>query len=325
MSGSGLWPIARLARRWLLRDRWRSVLVVVLIATPVFAMSAAALILETVAPTSEERATSLMGSADLMVYPVEAVDTTALVAALPPGAIVEAISSSQDDAIVPGTTVGTSLAFLDLDGLASGKLIVTSGRAPTAPSEVAVSADLARKTGTAIGDVLALRALGTLRIVGMVEAPERIHWLVALADPSRGPADGTVWLVGLPSGVSRDDAATAVRDARPPGAMPDESVPLYDVLTRDQGGEASEMLVAFAFVLGALALIEAALIVSAAFAVGIRRRQRELGILAPSVARPARWLLPFSRRVPPRAAWRESWEPCSGSPPLWRPDHSSTS
>lgn len=252
-----------------------------LIGIPVFSMTAAALILETVAPTAEERATGLMGRADLLVYPISSADAADLAAVLPAGATVEAVGRASEEALVPGTRVSTEVAFMDLDGLAAGKLVVTVGRAPSAPDEVAVSADLAREAGAGVGGELTLQALGSLRIVGIVEAPQRIHWLVALADPSRTPSDsaGLAWLVGLPAGVSEEDVASVVLDARKPGAEPDQAQQLFNVTTRDQGGEASETLVTLVFVLGALALIEAALVASAAFAVGIRRRQRELGLL----------------------------------------------
>ncbi len=93
------------------------------------------------------------------------------------------------------------------------------------------------------------------------------------------------WLIRLPSGADEEAVAHTIRDATA-ADHPELLQPMFDVNTRLESGQASETFISLVVVLGALALVEAALVASAAFAVGIRRRQRELGLLGAAGATP---------------------------------------
>lgn len=288
MIGASARPALRLARRNLARDRWRAVLIVVLIGIPVFGMTAAALILQAVVPTADERATELMGSADLMIWPAAEGDpppqAAELAAALPDGTVIEPIAMLAVTALLPGRSIDLSIQLADPVGMIASRVRLVGGRLPGARDELAISEAYVRRLDAGIGDTIELRDRAPMTVVGIIEAPEHLSAPVSLAaDPSRGDEGMTVWLVDLPAGADPRGAAEAVRC---PGAATSDCEARYDPVTREQAGQASDLWLAFVFVLGSLALVEAALIAAAAFAVGIRRRQRELGLLGAVGATP---------------------------------------
>ena len=93
--------------------------------------------------------------------------------------------------------------------------------------------------------------------------------------------DAGSYLVGLPDGVSVD-----MLDATLLGSGADEEELPFWVTPRTQAATPTSSETGTVFVLGGLALIEAALIASAAFAVSIRRRQRDLGLLGAAGGEP---------------------------------------
>ena len=131
--------ILRLARRSLLRDRWRALLVVVLIGLPVMGITTAALLLETAVPTSEERATRNMGQADLRVSPIGGYGRAALTDLLPPGSSMQPVWTNGDRVLVPGARLAVAVMFTDMGGLAAGMVTPLDGRLPEATDEVAIS------------------------------------------------------------------------------------------------------------------------------------------------------------------------------------------
>lgn len=280
-------PLLRVARRALLRDRWRAILVVALIGLPVMGVTAAALVLETAMPTPAERATQRMGMADLRVTPIGPFGRTELAGILPQGSELEPIWQGGDRTILGGVLEGVSAWDLDPDGLAAGMLTLVDGALPTAPDEVAISAALAGRAGVGIGGSLGLEGRGTVRVVGLVEDPRSLPRLLVLGDPALALAGDRVpeWLVALPSGISEGAVAEDIRGAVDP-AFADSGQPMFEPLTRADASEASDAFTALVVLLGALALVESALVSAAAFAVGIRRRQRELGLLGAAGATP---------------------------------------
>jgi putative ABC transport system permease protein len=158
------------------------------------------------------------------------------------------------------------------------------GRLPVERDELAISEAYARRLDAGVGDTIELRDQASMTVVGLIETSERLSGPAAVSgDPSRADEGSTVWLIDLPVGEDAVVAAAAVECAGSPSA---DCQPRYEPLTRDQAGQASDLWLAFVFVLGSLALVEAALIAAAAFAVGIRRRQRELGLLGAVGATP---------------------------------------
>ncbi len=282
MTRGGLRVATRLGARAARRGGWRSVLVALLIALPVMAMVGATAILETVTPTPERRATARMGMADLLAEPIGAdADERLLRSLLPDAARVEPLPDMADTALVGGVELGVSVRAFDLDGLAAGMLDVVSGRTPESPGEVTISPSIARIAGTEAGDAFALRSLGDTTVVGIVEDPMNLRAPIVLIHPGvTGLAvDGGSQLVALPPGVSVDMLDPALL-----GLLSQE--PSFIVTSRAEAGTPSSTETGTVFVLGGLALIEAALIASAAFAVSIRRRQRDLGLLGAAGGEP---------------------------------------
>jgi putative ABC transport system permease protein len=276
--------VIRIARRNIARSRWRSLLVSLLVMLPVAAMVCAATVVQTVTPTPERSVTHQMGAADLLVYPgVTGATTDALRARLPSGSQIEPFRFEEGRLVLPGTEASVTLRSMDLDGLAHGMLAIVDGRLPRNSGEVAVSVSVARLAAVGIGDSLTLKDLAAATVVGLVEDQFDLKARVVLQDVSAAvaaaPLGQATWLVGLPPGtdVASLDLAAAV---------PGSSSALFQATSRAAATTATDGPTAGIIVLGGLALLEAALIASAAFAVSIRRRQRELGLLAATGAEP---------------------------------------
>lgn len=237
---------------------------------PVAAMVGTSTLARTTFPTPEASATNRMGQADLIAYP-RGPDGTheALEAVLHVGGRIEPVASADGRLVLPGREASVGLRAMDLDGLARGMLRLTDGRLPKERDEVAVSRAVATVAGVGIGDRIELKGWGESTIVGFVEDPFYLSGRLVLEPsslaPEVAPPDEIVWLVALPPGTDADalDLGTA-----------------FAVVTRAQAAMFPSDSTAAILVFGGLALIEAVLIAAAAFAVSIRRRQRDLGLLA---------------------------------------------
>jgi putative ABC transport system permease protein len=284
--------LLRIGRRNIGRSRWRSLLVVVLVLLPVSAMVAAATILQTVTPSAERRATHAYGAADLIVHEGPGGSLELLRARLPAGSTFEPLLQRGADLVVPGMNVSITLDSFDPEGLGRGLLSLVSGRFPgAAGGEVAVTAEVGRLAGVAIGDRIELRDLGSLQVVGFVEDELQLKARTILVDSSVARAavatKEVTWLVGLPAGTQADAAGLgAPVTGGPPengGFDPNQALIVQTRATVLSDGNAAGPVTV---VLGGLALVDAALVAAAAFAVGVRRRQRELGLMAATGAEP---------------------------------------
>ena len=285
MSGGA--AVVRIARRSLRRDPWRALLVVVLICLPVLGITTASMVLEAAVPTAQERATRTLGAADMLAQPLGSYGRPVFAGLLPRGSGLAPVWLSGDQLLAQGTRPHADLLFADLTGPAAGMLTLHDGRLPAAPDEVAVSEAVLERAGVTVGDTITLGSQGVMHVVGRVEDPRALARLVVLGDPSLAerPGQWPSWLIRLPPGAHVEDVAGTIRDALQPD-HPDQQQAMFDVTTRDEAGQASETFLTFVVLLGVLALVEAALVASAAFAVGIRRRQRELGLLGAAGATP---------------------------------------
>jgi putative ABC transport system permease protein len=285
MSPAAIGALLRLARRSVRRSLWRSGLVITLIALPVAGMVGFGALADAAQPTPDEAATNLMGRADLLLTasePLGTDDSARLTGWLPPGSRVEAVLQSVDELIVDGLRVSVGLRGEDLDGLAAGRVTVLEGRAPSDAGEVAVSPAVAEITGAELGGRITLADRGEVAVVGIVANPEQIDDRFVLTVPPRisGDFSDVAWLVELPPGVVIDPAD------------PNIAVDVFDTDAPYSGtsragvrpfGETTRLALV---VVGGLALVEAALVAAAAFAVGLRRRLREFGLLAAAGAGP---------------------------------------
>ena len=224
-----------------------------------------------------------MGGADLLVHPAgRRCDLERLRDACRPEAGSNRFVMEVGRLVLPGTEASITVRSMDLAGLAHGMLTVVDGRTPRDPGEVAISAAVARLANVGIGDPVNVKGLASPTVVGIVEDHFDLKARVVLQDVSAAEAaqaqGGATWLVGLPPGAD----ATGFD----PGAAPTTNGPAFQITSRDRATVQNEAPSVAIVVLGGLALVEAALVASAAFAVSIRRRQRELGLLAATGAEP---------------------------------------
>lgn len=282
MSRSAIRALARVAWRDIARHRARSVLVTLLVLLPVAAMVAAISIYRTTTPSQAAEDSARMGVADLIA---EGVSETKLRPHLPDGSTIERIASADGQLVLPGSMPGVQLRALNLDGLATGMLTLIDGRLPKGPAEVAITAKVALTARAGVGDQLTIEGFAPATVVGLIENPSYLGDRTVLLDPEvavLGHDDFATWLIRLPEGA--DPAAVVAATTDPSTGAQEfllqsrESARLHVV-----GDDGSSTFI----VLGTLALVEAALVASAAFAVSIRRRQRELGLLAATGATPS--------------------------------------
>jgi putative ABC transport system permease protein len=264
-----------MARRDLRRHLGRSALIVALVGLPVAGFSAGIVLSRAAAVTPEQRATALMGTATLRadaVRPGARLDP----AALPQGSRTADFASA-DSLLRVGTGDIRAIALSDLplgDPLAAGMLRLRSGRAPRGPGEVAVSAEVLRELRARVGGTLRLvQPDRSLRITGTVIAPLDVHASVAVAGRGAlGPGARRSWLIAVPAGAaggsglsSTDGLALTTRNAASRMAP-----------TEGRGTGTLNLIP----VIAGLALMITALVAAAAFAAGVRRELRDLGVLA---------------------------------------------
>ena len=275
----------RMARRDLRRHLRRSALIVALVALPVAGLTAGIVLLRAASPTGAQRAADVLGAATLRVdatSPQARLDA----AALPAGS--RTLAFSTDGGLLrvgPGDVRRISLTDLPVDDpLTAGMLRLRAGRPPRGPGEVAVSTAVLRELGRRVGDTLQLVQLDgtdrTVRITGSVIRPADTDAFLAVAPRGAlGPRASRSWLIALPAGAGGQGV---LRDA---GGL--------TVTTRQQASTSPRSVRTRTGVLdpvpivAGLTLMIAALVAAAAFAAGVRREIRELGLLAAAGGSPA--------------------------------------
>jgi putative ABC transport system permease protein len=317
-------PALRIARRDATRARGRSALVLVMIGLPVLAIVA----LDTLGRTSDvsvrEGLSRQIGAADAVVrYQGDATSvsqsptlssygsTASATKVTPPtsatirtllGGRGRIIDFTEGDAAVD-TAVGVArpAAFeLDLrDPMAKGIFRLTAGRLPRTTDEVAVTSRLADR-GFRIGSDLTLQVGGTRRVVGLVESGSSMDANAAVGLPgslqlAENDNSQRSWLVTKPGGVDWSTvrqfnthgllvlSRSVVENPPPPSAVDDNF--------SDSSGLNSAEVSVLALVV-AMALLEVVLLAGPAFAVGARRQQRSLALIAATGGEP-----PDIRRV----------------------------
>jgi putative ABC transport system permease protein len=325
VSRLGSWRLAlRLARREALRARGRSILVLVMIALPVLAVTAADVVLQTQAVSSVEGLDRRLGSAAAQVVVpaegrpmIQAFDpeqgntshgrkqdppTAADISAALGGArLVEERPGGVDVRTDKGYAWAETTEVDLHDPVAAGLAELTSGRLPERPDEVVVNQALLDK-GYAVGDRLELRGRHAPSpvIVGVARSPEARDYPFA-AGPvgslavSGGYVAGPTWLVaGGPVSwetVKQLNAmgATVLSRAVIENPPPASEVPAE---IRSWSSGTDNALVAAIVLIVVMALLEVVLLAGPAFAVSARRQSRSLALMAASGGTPAQ-----SRRV----------------------------
>ncbi|MEU4479603.1 FtsX-like permease family protein [Micromonospora sp. NPDC023966] len=304
----GSWRTAlRIARREARRARRRTALVLVMIALPVLGLSFAAVSYDMAELTRAERMDRQLGGADAELrwidlnaiaqdawgessWPVEgdpvprsrAVTADELRALLPAGSRLTRLRRWVPFEVrIDGKTESFDARAVDLnDPLSRPLATLREGRRPTRPDEIAMSPAALRRLDARLDEPVRTVDGTTYRVVGVVEFPDNLREVVALRPeipPGPLAAADENWLVDLPGPV---DAALADRlnargilvAARTPLPGRDEMATGPDLPDAEEAGNA--------VLVGGLGLLEVVLLVGPAFAVGVRRRRRDLALVA---------------------------------------------
>jgi putative ABC transport system permease protein len=320
---SGWRSALRIARREARRARGRSLLVVAMIMVPVMTLAFATVAYDTFTLTPAERADRLMGAAQaVIVWPADGPvqqdpadldsaflagpppdpgetapepSTKRLLALLPPGT--RAIAD-RTGSIAVRTAAGTGdlgVRVLDYaDPLARGILRQVSGRAPATAAEVALTPAAARRLGAGVGGSVRLADGGTFRLVGIVEEPTSLDAATIVVRPGALPAGALSgagwnlrWLVNTPgpltwAAVKRLNTHGVVAVSRYVLAHPPSEAERYP-----EAGAERRLALGIPGLVGGLALLEIVLLAGPAFAVGARRRRRDLALIAATGGTPA--------------------------------------
>ncbi len=316
----------RMARREGRRAKGRSALVLAMIALPVAGVAFGAVTHATFTLTPEEQADRLMGSAQMAaIWPydgpvnqhptdsffisdafVPAPDAAPapepsldrLLALLPPGTTAIPDQAGQLRMRTAGG-VGTLAARMlnYTDPLARGIYRQLSGRAPAAVNEVALTSAAARRLGADVGDeVRPVEGDRAFRVTGIVEELDDIDASTIVLRSGALPPDelsterrDLTYLVATPEPVTWDQ----VKQLNTHGVVALSRHVLANPPSPDQvalpvdGGEGdSDAAIALGLAAG-VAMLEIVLLAGPAFAVGARRRRRDLALVAAAGGTPA--------------------------------------
>ncbi len=302
----------RIARRDAQRARGRSILVLVMIALPVLAVTAADVVMHTQDVRGLESLDRRLGAAAARVTSqagagefVQAPDpdqnsfstgeggapalTAAQVGSALGGARLVELRSGELRVVSDNGAALAEATEVDLaDPVVAGLFELTSGRLPRSSEEVVVNQALAEK-GYSVGERLELQDEPALspRIVGIVESSTLRDHPVAV-----GPLDSlgkkvegsTTWLVGGDpvtwEEVRRLNAGGATVLSREVMLSPPPASEIPEEVRAMTGGGMSDATLAVAVLVVVMALIEVVLLAGPAFAVGARRQSRSLALLA---------------------------------------------
>ncbi|MEV7226443.1 FtsX-like permease family protein [Polymorphospora sp. NPDC051019] len=299
----------RIAAREARRARARTALVVAMIALPVLALSYVAVNYDMFRLTPAERAERRLGTADASLTwlvdgpltqnlrgggwvipgdpPTTAPTLDEVRAVLPPGSRVVPLGETR---LALRTTTGVGelpATVVDLaDPMVRGIASVVEGRAPAGDREMAVSAEALRRLGVGLGDdVTSADGVRVYRVTGVVEFPADLGEMVALP-PDAGPA-AQRWLVDAPEPVTWEQ----VEQLNQRGFLVElrtvlldpAADPRYDPSVAD----ADATVVGTGVLVAGLGVLEVVLLAGPAFAVGARRRRRDLALVAANGGTPA--------------------------------------
>ncbi|HVF04345.1 MAG TPA: FtsX-like permease family protein [Frankiaceae bacterium] len=296
----------RIARREARRSKGRSALVVAMIGVPMLALSFADVAVRTGQLPRSEVARRELGAADLVATVVwggpirqeglygygsdfESAATSDTVPdparVLPPGARVAPRTTVSPVTLeVPGRAVYGEAEQVDLlDPLADGLVRVRAGTLPRAAGETALSERAARDLRVEPGDTVTV-AGRPFRVTGVVVAPSNLSAQRAFVPPAAPlpPAAAErfvsrAWAVDLPDGA---DAVALVPSLNRLGLLVKPRPWVLDPPSYDDGNYTDAAGIGAVVLVAGLAALEIVLLAGTAFAVGARRRRRELALVA---------------------------------------------
>ncbi|QYC42143.1 FtsX-like permease family protein [Nonomuraea coxensis DSM 45129] len=311
---SALLAALRIARRTAWRARGRSALIMVMIGLPVLVITALFTLVETMSVSGREGLTAELGAADVRLVQVPAgtdlhqeangsswstsgggapgpgLGPSEVVALLGPGTRLVPFATG---VLLPGPekidAEKIDALRIDLrDPLTKGMLTLTKGRLPAA-GEIAVTP----ASGLRPGDVLRPPGAAPLRVVGVVEHPNRPSYRQVVGpDVSLPPLDGfwspgeygAGWLADTPRPVTWNDVPALNK------AGLYVTAPALILDSPRTPARPGAMNVQGTVGLGAMVIMvvqETVLLAGPAFAVGLRRRRRELAEIAAQGGSPA--------------------------------------
>ena len=313
----------RLARRDALRHRARSLLVLVMVALPVLAVTAADVLIQTSKVSGAESVDRRMGAAQAMVSVSDGVTsveqppdpdsccpitqgaaedspapTAEQISSLLDGARLVELRHGQDGFRTDEGRADADLTEVDLrDPITRGMFHLASGRWPRSAGEVVVNQALLDK-GYAVGDTLKLAADGAPAptIVGVAEsAVARTYPTAAGPIGSLGidPQGSSQWLVdGGPVSWPTVRQLTAIGATVASRAVIDDPPPVSEWPQDVRPTSTDDTMLAVIGLIAVMALIEVVLLAGPAFAVTARKQQRSLALMSATGGTPKQ-----SRRV----------------------------
>jgi len=307
----------RIARREARRAKGRSALVIAMIALPVLALAFAAASYDMFNLRPAEQADRDMGAADARLLwessgPVqqdprgngwsgngtpytEPRTESEIIAALPAGSrVIPSLESFADFRTASGIGTLTTRGLDIRDPLTAGLATLLDGRAPVSGGEVTISEKAAERLGAGIGDTVQnADRTKSWTVTGIVEFPSSLFDEVVFlpsAMPNGASSSGaaTGWLWDAPGPVSWDQ----VKQLNQRGMVVfSREVLIHPPPASEAGMFVSTGVDAEAIGVGGLvaglAILEIVLLAGPAFAVGARRRRRDLGLIAANGGTPA--------------------------------------
>jgi putative ABC transport system permease protein len=311
-------PVLRIARRDALRARGRSALVVAMIALPILALTAAAVLTRSAQLDPDEDLARTLGQtqARLESYSggrlMQAPDPRQATSELGDGSTAGGgpvdprelappgfrVLTSQDGSVETTTASGVApAAWFEIsvgDAAFEGRFRLRKGSPPDAKGEVAVTSELFQRLGVEVGQTVGLteppRELTLTGVVDQVGLPDMDAFFARPGEligngvvPNSPP---TAYLVGSDPvtwaqvlALNERGVAVLSRDVLL-DPPPDSAVPYYAEAGNGSVNSQFFFVILLVVVVVVLAGLEVTLLAGAAFAVGARRQARSLGLLA---------------------------------------------
>lgn len=279
--------IARISWRDIRRNRWRSALIATLIALPITGLTGGAIVVATITPSAQERATGELGEADFRISSWDdSLSVEQIVSLFPQGTRSVLVHTWIARTVVGGSYQSTSIFDADpADPVVGSMLALIEGRAPETTSEIAVSPRVLDGFDAQIGGSIAIGdEERTYRIVGIAVAPEQLNRPIGIVVPGSLSSNAEAGLSGLFLAFPPDAAQGTWRDV-----VYDQDTAIRGYMPREGFlNEGDSGLAFFGASLGitALILLETGLIVAAAFVVGARRQLRTIGLVGAAGGEP---------------------------------------
>ncbi|MFI9592205.1 FtsX-like permease family protein [Nonomuraea sp. NPDC052265] len=296
----------RISRRSALRAKGRTALIMVMIGLPVLVITAVLTGAATTGVTPQEKAVLEIGAADARIstfpfrlpvkqnydgfsaYQSQSTGpmrpwTVAEINTLLPGRLLRYQESVVTTRLPDGFNLADVLEVDLRDPMTAGMRPLKQGRYAAAPGEVAISSKLA-DSGVRVGDTLVTRRPErTVKVVGVFDNPIRpgILELTALPEgllPHQNDGNSSGWLADTATPVMGSKVQQLNR-----AGLGVTSRALLDAHTGDDPrfdgpGRAKDLVVLVVAIV--LVIMETVLLAGPAFAVGLRRRRRELAVIS---------------------------------------------